>query len=119
MPLSMQLVHNPLNYGIHHIKVVTDNLKEEKNILQDTIVVAYVYNNWTEKKQYHKNFDLKTGRKYIFTVHWFTPCSSDFPRMQGYCDGQEFYPGSSSLIKKYVTIRRIIHVEPFLATKKV
>ncbi|MDJ1485132.1 hypothetical protein QNI16_31830 [Cytophagaceae bacterium YF14B1] len=113
----MQLVHTPLNYGIHHIKVVTENLKEGKNIRQDTIVIAYVYNNRTERKQYHRNFDLKTGSRYIFTTHLFTPCSSDFPRMQGYCDGHDFYPVSSSLVKKYATIQRIIHIAPFLPNR--
>ena len=96
-------------YGVHHFKIaLTDITNNKKN---DTIIIAYVYNNLSEHSLYLENFNLKIDSDYIFEVNDFTPCKSDFPRIQGLCDENDYFiPESNKLIKKYKTIYRIINV---------
>lgn len=96
-------------YGIHHLKVVSMDISNSNKIV-DTLILAYVYNKQNEYQLYKRNFDLKVDRSYIFDIHLFKPCQSDFPRLQGICsdDGIFFYPESNKMISKYSTINRII-----------
>lgn len=101
-------------YGVHHLKVAVIDISDS-NKISDTLILAYVYNKLTESQIYQRNFDLKTGDNYIFYVHPFRPCQSDFPKIQGYClDGIDFYPESNKLIKRYQSINRVIFVTKYL-----
>lgn len=101
-------------YGVHHIKVILLDIVNE-NKETDTVILAYVYNRLTETKAYKNGFDLKRDSIYMFYVHQFSPCHSDFPKIQGTCysDKMEFYPESNQLIRKYYSINRIIYSTPF------
>lgn len=101
-------------YGVHHIKIAVIDISDS-NKISDTLILAYVYNKLTESHIYQRNFNLKTGDNYIFYVHPFKPCQSDFPRIQGYClDGINFYPESNKLIKTYQSINRVIFITQYL-----
>ncbi len=96
-------------YGVHHLKIgiidITDSL------VKDTIILAYVYNIKSELSSYFNNFDLKAGGNYIFNIGLFSPCKSDFPKLEGRCGENEiFFPVSNNLIKHYNRIYRVINV---------
>ena len=101
-------------YGVHHIKVVLVDVANY-NKLSDTLILAYVYNNFTERELYKKNFNLERNKIYAFYLNELIPCSSDFPRLQGNCDVEKniFYPESNHLIKEYSFIQRIIYAFDF------
>lgn len=96
-------------YGVHHLKVELIDVSNSGKIT-DTVILAYVYNKLTETQAYKRNFGLSIGEEYIFYIHSFKPCQSDFPRIQGRCSekGAIFYPESNKLIKSYQSINRII-----------
>jgi len=96
-------------YGVHHFKIAVIDISDSGKVT-DTLILAYVYNKLTESESYKKNFGLNIGEQYIFYIHPFTPCKSDFPRIQGFCsdDGFNFYPESNKLINRYHSINRII-----------
>lgn len=100
-------------YGVHHYAIGRLDVRTGK--VTDTVIVAMVFNIKTESKLYLKNFGLKAGRKYIFDVHNFTPCDSDFPRLEGRCDPKslQFFPDSKTLIDSYRQIFRIINFFEF------
>lgn len=100
-------------YGVHHIKIAVIDIRN-KNFI-DTLIVSIVYNMVSEKKAYRNNFGLKKDATYAFHVHSFTPCKSDFPRIQGGCstDSSTFYPKSGKLVKSYDSILRIILFYPY------
>jgi len=96
-------------YGVHHYAI--GRLDVQTGKVTDTVIVAMVFNIKTESKMYLKNFGLKAGKKYIFDVHNFTPCDSDFPRLEGRCDPKslQFFPDSKTLIDSYKQILRVIN----------
>jgi hypothetical protein len=98
-------------YGVHHFKLKCLNLQIPG--LSDTIVVAYVFNKLDQLKEYKKAFNINLGHKYIFYVHCFEPCTSDFPRIQGSCTAETaiFKPESNRIIKQYKSIYRIISAQ--------
>ncbi len=106
-------------YGVHHFKVGLIDIQNNNKVI-DTIIVAYVYNRFKDINDYKANFKIIKGKAYLFYVHKFKPCVSDFPRIQGYCDENDntFYPESNKLIKKYDEIFRIITVFPFSFNKQ-
>lgn len=96
-------------YGVHHLKIVLIDIKDGK--IKDTLILAYVYNSLSEHSLYLKNFKLMRNKNYIFNVCYFMPCKSDFPRMQGFCDDNNYFlPESNRLIEKYKHIYRIINI---------
>ena len=101
-------------YGVHHIKVVLIDIANA-NKEADTLILACVYNRLTETQAYKNGFGLKKGAIYMFYIHPFTPCRSDFPKIQGTCySGEmEFHPESNQLIKQYRSINRIIYTASF------
>ena len=105
-------------YGVHHLRIACIN--PANNSSNDTLIVAYVYNNTSEHSLYMKNFNLKIGATYIWNIADFKPCQSDFPRIQGKCDQQEFsfLPESNKLIKEYKHIYRVINFYPYQRSGK-
>lgn len=96
-------------YGVHHLKVGV-LLNFDSNVIVDTIIIALVYNKSMDNLQYSKNFNLKVDSFYIFDLSYFSPCHSDFPRIQGVCsENYLFMPISNKLIKKYTKIYRIVN----------
>lgn len=95
-------------YGVHHLKIASIDLSD--SLVRDTMIIAYVYNMKSELASYHRNFDLKDGECYIFDLAEFSPCNSDFPRIEGYCKLLQFFPLSDSQIKHYKRIYRVINV---------
>lgn len=95
-------------YGIYHIKIGVVNLVD--STIRDTLIIAIVYNNFIERRQYEDSFGIKVGKNYIFTVASFMPCHSDFPKLAGFCDSvqNEFYPEHSRVASKYKNIYRVI-----------
>jgi hypothetical protein len=95
-------------YGVHHLKIGVINIST--NQISDTLIIAYVYNMINEHSLYLKNFNLSIGRNYIFHVHRFVPCKSDFPKIQGWCDEDDYFePESNKLIHRYKDIYRVIY----------
>jgi len=96
-------------YGIHHCKIGIVNPMD--SLVKDTIIIAFVYNLLSEHTQYFKNFGVEPGKCYILDLSIFSPCHSDFPKLQGKCDlnKNEFYPDSKKIIKKYKKIYRVIN----------
>lgn len=107
------LVSGTYYYGIHHYRIGCVDVQTGK--VTDTIIVAMVYNIKKESKMYLKNFEVKVGRWYMFDVHNFTPCDSDFPRIEGRCEqgSLQFLPDSKTLISSYKQIFRIINFFEF------
>lgn len=102
-------------YGVHHLKIgiidVTDSL------VKDTMILAYVFNIKSELRSYFKNFNLKAGDNYIFDIGQFSPCKSDFPKLEGRCgENGIFYPLSNKLIEKYNEIFRVINISKWNGT---
>ncbi len=94
-------------FGVHHVKIGLFDIN--RNQITDTLVIAYVFNYFTEVTQYFRNFGLTNGDKYVFTVSEFNPCQCDFPRLQGICGNDGFFlTDRSQLIKRYKKIHRII-----------
>lgn len=107
------LVSGTYYYGVHHYKI--GRLDVQTGKVADTVIVAMVFNIKKESKMYLKNFGIKIGRKYMFDVHNFTPCDSDFPRIEGRCEqgSLQFLPDSKTLISSYKQIFRIINFFEF------
>jgi len=96
-------------YGVHHFKIGVIDITD--SLIKDTLIVAYVYNIRSELKNYFKNFNIKAGNSYIFNIGLFSPCNSDFPKLEGRCDqNNEFYPVSNKLTKHYAKIYRVINL---------
>ena len=96
-------------YGVHHLKIGVIDIADSS--IKDTIVVAYVYNIRSESKSYFRNFNIKAGNSYIFDIGLFSPCNSDFIKLEGRCDqNNEFYPISDKLTKHYAKIYRVINL---------
>jgi hypothetical protein len=96
-------------YGVHHLKIGVIDIAD--SLIKDTMIVAYVYNIRTELKSYFKNFNIKAGNSYIFDLGLFSPCNSDFQKLEGRCDqNNEFYPVSNKLTKHYTKIYRVINL---------
>ncbi|MBC6490646.1 hypothetical protein ACFSQD_18175 [Flavihumibacter stibioxidans] len=94
-------------FGVHHVKIGLFVIS--RNQITDTLVIAYVFNYFTEVKQYFRKFGLKKGDKYVFAVSEFNPCQCDFPKLQGICGDDGFFlTDRSQLIKRYKKIHRII-----------
>ena len=95
-------------YGVFHIKIELVNFIDSVK-KPDTLILAYVYSKFKEDKQYKTAFDFKVNRPFIFYLHDFNPCKSDFPKIEGHCvSDSAFFPDSNTLIKKYNTIKRVI-----------
>jgi hypothetical protein len=96
-------------YGIHHLKIGIIDIRD--SLVKDTMILAYVYNIKSELKSYFSNFNMKVGRNYIFDLGLFSPCKSDFPKLEGRCAGSGvFSPVSNKLIKQYDQIYRVINM---------
>lgn len=96
-------------FGMHHVKIVLFDIGRRQTT--DTVMIAFVFNYFTDLKQYLKNFGLKKGEKYLFVVSEFNPCISDFPKLQGICGDDGFFlTDRSQLIKQYKKIHRVIFV---------
>jgi hypothetical protein len=103
-------------YGIHHFKIGVIDIQD--SIIKDTVVIAYVYNMHSELDNYLDNFDLKVNQSYIFDLSEFSPCKSDFPRLEGRCKLTEFFPLSNKLIKHYSNIYRVINATSWIGVAK-
>ncbi len=96
-------------YGVHHLKIGIIDIRD--SLVKDTMIIAYVYNIISELKSYFSNFNMKVGRNYIFDLGQFSPCRSDFPKLEGSCRGDGvFSPVSNKLIKQYDKIYRVINM---------
>lgn len=98
-------------YGFFHIKVAVMDAQTDRDI--DTVTIAYVYNRHSEIGLYNEKFNLKRGNSYILDICYFTPCQSDFPRLEGRCQNGQFFPVSNRLIKSYAGIYRVINIIPY------
>jgi hypothetical protein len=95
-------------YGVHHFKLGVIDISD--SVIEDTIIVAYVFNFRSDLRNYFNDFDLKVHRCYIFDLAQFLPCKSDFPRIEGRCGANyEFFPVSNRLITHYSKIYRVIN----------
>jgi hypothetical protein len=92
-------------YAIFNVKVVS--------YLNDTVQLALVYNILYDSDKLKTKFSFKVDSPYIFKVHEFTPCNSDFPGIKG-CNYEN---GTFSIIKnskrfEYKKVERIIDFFP-------
>ncbi|WP_315823133.1 hypothetical protein [Paraflavitalea speifideaquila] len=89
-------------YDIYHVKVIDQR--------KDTILLAIVYNITKDVDSVVKNCGVKMGNTYEFIASYFSPCNSDFPKMNG-CDYlHNIYVGSKGSKKKYTRILRVIDI---------
>jgi hypothetical protein len=103
---------NKFYYGLYHLKIGAIDVS--KNTISDTLIVVYVYNKRSEIKEYLNGFNLKVGQDYIFDLSIFSPCHSDLHRLEGQCQGDNYFvPFSNKLIKRYSEIYRIINITPW------
>jgi len=93
-------------YGVRHVKIETEELEE--------IIFSYVYNLSLDYNCFLDIFSrLKKGKKYIFIVHKFNPCTSGLLKLQGRCDDFFFYPLNNSIIQKYKDIYTIVRISDY------
>ena len=97
-------------YGLFHVKVGVLDVETDK--VTDTLIITFVYNKIYDINMYADRFRLKNDSAYIFDLSYFTPCNSDFPRLEGVCSGGRFIPLSNKLIKSYTGIYRVINKIP-------
>jgi hypothetical protein len=98
-------------YGLYHLKIGVIDVSS--GIVKDTMIVARVYNKRSEIKDYLDGFNLRVGEDYIFDLSVFSPCHSDFHRLEGHCKGNNYFvPLSSKLTKGYSKIYRIVNTTP-------
>lgn len=113
IPINNSRAGTRYYYGVHHLKLAVINT--ENKTVMDTLIVAYVYNVFADHAMYVKNFKLKKGDSYIFDISDFSPCHSDFPKIQGRCDEDGvFLPISNKLINKYKHLYRVINSYKYL-----
>lgn len=98
-------------YGVHHLMILTQN--------SDTMYLANVYNIKSDNEAYANGFGINLDSTYIFTVHRFAPCDSDFPQIQGRCDEGTFFPINDKLISSYKYIYRLINFVPYRDPKSI
>jgi len=89
------------NYCFLHLKV--------RPMKGDSVVtLVRVFNMHVEAEAYAVADGLKTGDMKKFRVYEFTPCVCGLPRVDGYCEQNQFVPIRSKVIQRYSMIYRII-----------
>ena len=89
------------NFCFLHLKIRT--------VKGDSIIsLVRVFNMHIEAEDYAIGDNLKIGDTKKFRVYEFSPCECGLPRVDGYCEGNEFFPIESKVLKQYSTIYRIV-----------
>ncbi len=89
------------NYCFLHLKIKTTKGDSITSLVR-------VFNMHTEAAAYAAGDNLKIGDVKKFRVFIFSPCECGLPRVDGHCEGDEYFPIESKVLKSYSTINRII-----------